>query len=134
MQPTRVFASDSLVLLEEVLLVGELLKFVLGSNESIDLLHEVVLALRYHSLDFVDFLVHNLVDLLHVIEHIVGLVVELVELLLVLLELDLTIVHLLAGVVFLHLRLHALQNLLLVVLAAIRVEIRVLMLAVVHCN
>mmetsp|Transcript_36605 Transcript_36605/g.44711 ORF Transcript_36605/g.44711 Transcript_36605/m.44711 type:complete len:375 (-) Transcript_36605:1047-2171(-) len=79
-----------------------------------------------------DLLVHDLVDLLHVVEHLVSLLVQRVQLLLVLFKLDLSVVHLLTRVILLNLRLDTLEDLLLVVSVPGGVEVGVLVLAVVH--
>ena len=121
-------------MLSETALALKLLQVILGLDKLVDLIDEVRLRFSDDGLNFVDLLIDNLVDFLHMVKHLVGLLVQRVQLLLVVLELDLAVVHLLAGVVLLNLRLHTLQNLLLVVLAAIWVEIRILMLAVVHSN
>lgn len=81
-----------------------------------------------------DLLVHDLVDLLHVVEHLVSLLVKIIQLLLVLLKLDLAIVHLMARVFLLDLELQALHNGFLVVASLGWVQRRVLMLAVVHLD
>ena len=60
-----------------------------------DLLYEVGLRLGDDSLDFENLLINNLVDLFHVVEHLVSLVIECIELALVALQLFLTAVHLL---------------------------------------
>ena len=60
-----------------------------------DLLYEVGLRLGDDSLDFENLLINNLVDLFHVVEHLVSLVIECIELALVALQLLLTAVHLL---------------------------------------
>ena len=61
-----------------------------------DLINEVRLRLGDHGFYFMDLLIDNLVDVFHVVEHLVGLLVELVELRLVVFELDLPTVHLLS--------------------------------------
>ena len=109
----------------------KLLQFVLELDQLVNFFHEVRLRLGDNCLDLMDLLVDNLVDLLHVVEHLVRLLVEQVKLLLVAFQLDLTTVHLLTGVVLLGLLLDALQDLLLVVLALARVQVRVLVLLVV---
>ena len=78
-----------------------------------------------------DLLVHNLVDLLHVVEHLVRLVIQSIKLLLVIFELNLTTEHLLARVVLFDLHLDFLQDLLLVRVDFRCVQVRVLMLSVV---
>ena len=60
-----------------------------------DLLHEVGLRLGDNSLDFENLLINNLVDLFHVVKHLVSLVIECIKLALVALQLLLTAVHLL---------------------------------------
>ena len=60
-----------------------------------DLLYEVGLRLGDDSLDFENLLINNLVDLFHMVEHLVSLVIECIELALVALQLLLTAVHLL---------------------------------------
>ena len=60
-----------------------------------DLLYEVGLRLGDDSLDFENLLINNLVDLFHVVEHLVSLVIECIKLALVALQLLLTAVHLL---------------------------------------
>ena len=109
----------------------KLLQFVLELDQLVNFFHEVRLRLGDNCLDLMDLLVDNLVDLLHVVEHLVRLLVEQVKLLLVAFQLDLTTVHLLTGVVLLGLLLDALQDLLLVVLALAWVQVRVLVLLVV---
>ena len=109
----------------------KLLQFVLELDQLVNFFHEVRLRLGDNCLDLMDLLVDNLVDLLHVVEHLVRLLVEQVKLLLVAFQLDLTTVHLLTGVVLLGFLLDALQDLLLVVLALARVQVRVLVLLVV---
>mmetsp|Transcript_921 Transcript_921/g.1265 ORF Transcript_921/g.1265 Transcript_921/m.1265 type:complete len:375 (+) Transcript_921:304-1428(+) len=79
-----------------------------------------------------DLLVHDLVDLLHVVEHLVSLLVQRVQLLLVLFKFHLSVVHLLTRVILLNLRLDTLEDLLLVVSVPGGVEVGVLVLAVVH--
>lgn len=81
-----------------------------------------------------DLLVHNLVDLFHVVKHLIGLLVQIVQLLLVILELDLAIVHFLARVVLQGFSLEALHDVHLIVHILVRVERRVLVLPVVHLN
>ena len=61
-----------------------------------DLINKVRLRLGDHGFYFMDLLIDNLVDVFHVVEHLVGLLVELVELRLVVFELDLPTVHLLS--------------------------------------
>ena len=109
----------------------KLLQFVLELDQLVNFFHEVRLRLGDNCLDLMDLLVDNLVDLLHVVEHLVRLLVEQVKLLLVAFQLDLTTVHLLTGVVLLGFLLDALQDLLLVVLALAWVQVRVLVLLVV---
>ena len=60
-----------------------------------DLIDEVRLRFGHDSFDLMNLLVDDFVDVLHVIEHLVGLLIELVKLRLVVLELHLATVHLL---------------------------------------
>jgi len=107
------------------------LQVVLGLDQFVDLVDEVVLGLGHDSLDFVDLLVHNLVDLFHVVEHLVRLVIQSIKLPLVVLELDLATEHLLARGVLFYLHLDLLQDLLLVRIHLRCVQVRVLVLPVV---
>ena len=61
-----------------------------------DLLYEVGLRLGDNCLDFENLLINNLVDLFHMVEHLVSLVIECIKLALVALQLLLTAVHLLS--------------------------------------
>ena len=72
------------------------MQIILGLDQLVDLINEVRLGLRDNSLNLVNLLVDNLVDLFHVVEHLISLLVEQIKLLLVSLQLDLTTIHLLA--------------------------------------
>lgn len=93
----------------------KLLQLVFCLDQAVDFFDKVLLRLRDHGLNLMNLLVDNLVDLFHVVEHLISLVIKRVKLLLVALQLDLPVVHLLAGVVFLNFLLDSLQNLLFVV-------------------
>ena len=99
-----------------------------------DLIDEIRFRLGDHGLDFVDLLIDNLVNVLHVVEHLVGLLVELVELRLVVFEFNLPTVHLLPGVVLLDLGLDALHNLFRIGGGLGGVKVRVLMVLVVPAD
>ena len=92
----------------------QFLELVLSLDQLMNLINKVGLGLGDNSLDFVDLLIDNLVDVLHVVEHLVSLVIQGVKLHLIVLQLDLATVHLLARIVLLSLRVDALKNLTLV--------------------
>ena len=86
---------ESVVSLSVSTLSLQLLQVVLRLDQFMDLIDEVRLRFGHDSFDLMNLLVDDFVDVLHVIEHLVGLLIELVELGLVVLELHLATVHLL---------------------------------------
>ena len=86
---------ESVVSLSVSTLSLQLLQVVLRLDQFMDLIYEVRLRFGHDSFDLMNLLVDDFVDVLHVIEHLVGLLIELVELGLVVLELHLATVHLL---------------------------------------
>ena len=79
-----------------------------------DLIYEVVFGLGDNSLNFMDLLVDNLVDLLHVVKHLIGLVIQSVKLLFIVFELNLATEHLLPRVVLFDLHFDSFQDFLLI--------------------
>ena len=71
------------------------MQVVLRLDQFMDLIDEVRLRFGHDSFDLMNLLVDDFVDVLHVVEHLVGLLIELVKLGLVVLELHLATVHLL---------------------------------------
>jgi hypothetical protein len=111
--------------------LAQFLQVVLRLDQLVDLLDELGLGLGHDSLDLVNLLVDDLVDVLHVLEHLVRLLVQVVQLLLVALQLDLAHVHLLPRVVLLLLEGNTVHNLFVGRDGAGGVEVGVLVLAVV---
>ena len=62
-------------MLSEIALALKFLQVILGLDELVDLFNEVRLGFSDDSLNFVDLLIYNLVDFLHMIKHIVGLLI-----------------------------------------------------------
>ena len=118
-------------MLSETALALKLLQVILGLDKLVDLIDEVRLRFSDDGLNFVDLLIYNLVDFLHVIEHIVGLLIKQVKLLLIALQLYLPIVHFHAGVILLDFLLDAVQDILPVAGGLRWIQLRVLMLSVV---
>ena len=76
-----------MLLLSEAALALKFLQVILGLDELVDLFNEVRLGFSDDSLNFVDLLIDNLVDFLHMVEHVVGLLVKQVKLRLIALQL-----------------------------------------------
>ena len=74
-------------MLSETALALKLLQVILGLDELVDLIDEVRLRFSDDGLNFVDLLIDNLVDFLHMVEHVVGLLVKQVKLRLIALQL-----------------------------------------------
>ena len=118
-------------MLSEAALALKFLQVILGLDELVDLFNEVRLGFSDDSLNFVDLLIDNLVDFLHMIKHIVGLLIKQVKLRLIALQLYLPIVHFHAGVILLDFLLDAVQDILPVAGGLRWIQLRVLMLPVV---
>ena len=72
--------KESLELSIGALSALQFLKLVLFADELVDLVDEVRLGLGDNSLNLVNLLIDDLVDLLHMVEHLVSFLVELVKL------------------------------------------------------
>ena len=76
-----------MLLLSEAALALKFLQVILGLDELVDLFNEVRLGFSDDSLNFVDLLIDNLVDFLHMVKHVVGFLIKQVKLRLIILQL-----------------------------------------------
>ena len=118
-------------MLSEAALALKFLQVILGLDELVDLFNEIRLGFSDDSLNFVDLLIYNLVNFLHMIEHIVSLLIKQVKLRLIAFQLYLPIVHFDAGVILLDFLLDAVQDILPVAGGLRWIQLRILMLSVV---
>ena len=80
-------ARWSLVSAVGTLLALQLLELVFLADELVDLIDEVRLRFSDDGLNFVDLLIDNLVDFLHMVKHVVGFLIKQVKLRLIALQL-----------------------------------------------